>query len=217
MITDNRRFWIRYLGEGTDLSGQPLEAEFSSMWDDPQQNVKITFPERYTLEFEIDAGHRVLLCDGSSGEKLLLGWMDPHQMSDAFRYEEIDAICAASTTVPGWQVRVLLSHYVAPMPSNIESLVSSFRTALLESRLFTDSEVSVFADYQRRVVREYFRWIEDAERGWFGVIDDETRYPWMFPYTLRTSDNKDFDFRFLRRFLLYCHQSGGHRPREGEQ
>ena len=215
MIMDNRRFWIRYLGEGTDLTGQPLGDEYFRCWDDPFENVKITFAERYTLEIEIDGGHRLRLCDAFSNEEILLGWMDPHHMSDAFRYEELEAICAASTTTPRWQVRALLSHYVAPMPGNIESLVASFRSALLESQLFTDTEVAIFANFQCAVGREGFRWIEDAERGWLGV-EDGGPYPWMAGYTLRSLNNDEFNFGMLRRFLTYCHQFIGHRQHADE-
>jgi hypothetical protein len=206
MIKTDRTFWIRYLGEGTELSGHQLQTEFLSIKEDEPQIITIVFPERYSLEIEVYGGHRLRLCDETTSRNMELGWMDCHQMSDAFRFEELSDICAASSMLPRWQIRALLSHYVAPMPINIEALVSTFRSSLLESGLFNNSECIVFSDYMRRIVRERFQWIEDSHRGWVGIIEDAEKYPWMIPYTLRTRENQDFDFAFLNNFLSYCRE-----------
>ena len=204
MLTTDRKFWIRYLGEGTDLSGHQLQEEFSSVWSDSPRKVRIGFSDRYSLEIDIDGGHQLQLLDATSSQTMKLGWMDCHQMSDAFRLEELDDICGASTMSPRWQVRALLSHYVAPLPDNIDTLVSSFRGALQESELFSDQEASLFADYMRRVVREQFRWNEDADLGWIGEIESADKYPWLSPYTLRTRGSDDFDFSLFNAFLAHC-------------
>jgi len=203
MPEKDRRFWIRYLGEGTDLTGHPLQEEFSSSCDDPPAKITIGFSASYSLEIEVDGGHRLRLLDTASSQTMELGWMDCHHMSDAFRFEELEGICRVSTMFPSWQVRALLSHYVAPMPENIDALVSKFRASLQESELFSDSEANLFADYMRRVVREQFRWTEDPDLGWIGSIESGDEYPWIFPYTLRTRENHDFDFPFLNAFLSY--------------
>lgn len=205
MGPNSREFWIRYLAEGTDFAAIPtLARERSKIRTRSPLLVRIEYPTRYALEIEINGGHQLQLVDLESGCSTVLGWMDSHQNSDAFRYDELNDVCSATTTRPLWQVRTLLSQYVAPLPETIEVLVATLEEALRESQLFDDDEAKGIAAYMRQVVRPDFQWVEDPELGWIGVAKavESSRYPEF--YTLRFDGNKEMDFQLVREFLAYC-------------
>ncbi len=44
------------------------------------------------MELEVDFEHRLSLIDSTREGKIDFGWMDCHQMSDAFRFEELRSV-----------------------------------------------------------------------------------------------------------------------------
>ena len=207
-ILDTRKFWLRYLGAGTSFSNLPALRDEIALDDCEETSViRIDYCPRFHLELESDFEHRQRLVDSTREGKIDLGWMDCHQMSDAFRYEELQNVCVASSLRPIWKIQSLLAHYVAPVRETIGELVVTLFKALCESRLFTEAEARGIADYMKRVVRKEFRWEFNPQLGWIGAIVDPESTPWAFTYTMRTIQNTEFDFESFNAFLDYCDRS----------
>jgi hypothetical protein len=206
MNMHSRQFWIDYLENGTDFTGLPsIMKEIVHDFDRPPQTISIEFQNRFRLEIRLDwDGHHLWLMDGETGASAELGWMNGHQMSDAFRFEELEPVCTASSMRPLWQVQLLLCQYITPTPDSVDACVAIFESALRASELFSAEEAQGIAGYLKRVTREHFQWIRDDSRGWVGVIAGPDAQPWEFPYTLRTMENEEFDFALFSKFIEYC-------------
>lgn len=206
-ILDTRKFWLRYLAAGTSFSNLPaLRDEVASDATEEAVTIRIDYCDRFRMELEVDFEHRLSLIDSTREGKIDLGWMDCHQMSDAFRFEELRSVCLASRLRPLWKIEALLAHYAAPVRDTIGELVKLLFDALCESQLFTEHEARGIADYMKRIVRKEFRWELDPQLGWTGAIIAPESTPYAFPYTMRTAQNSEFDFESLNAFLAYCEQ-----------
>ena len=203
-ILDTRQFWLRYLAAGTEFSDRQLREE--AYLDDCEEStlVRIHYGDRFRLEISVDGDHRLQLVDNAQDLAIDLGWMDCHQMSDAFRFEELSSICNAGDLRPLWKSRILFAHYVAPVNETVDELVDTLFRSLCESNLFSTSESRGIANYMKRVVRKDFQWEFVPPLGWIGSIIDPISAPWAFPYTMRTRENTGFNFIAFNDFLTFC-------------
>jgi hypothetical protein len=172
-------------------------ADESILWEQPECGAKLIFhfPPGYSLWLDVlPWQHELTLSYPDCGPPRTIGIMDPHQMSDLFRWEEFLAItqCLARRAEPAWADELLLSPYVAVTEDCAGSYLTRLRWCLSESRLFTESEAEHVVAYARAIVRRDFRWIEDPALGWVAEGEDA--------YSLRQAGG-DFDFAAFRGFL----------------
>ena len=192
----DREFWVNYLGEGTDyISCQSLKEDPAIFTRDYDTPYKRTFGLKFAHGYEILGSyewgyHEITLRNGSDVSQQL-GWMDCQHMSDAFRFDEYELI-VESANPQSWMVRALLFHYVAPMPDELDALISEMEQVLEASELFTPPEIACIANWPRKVARRDFRWYQDQDNGLMADGD--------YCYALRNPRNTEFNYGLWNAF-----------------
>lgn len=199
-----KAFWVRYLA----VSGiAPFEPP--RRWKGDPFRVAFELPGQCELRLSLGeyvpriVAHWLELLHPARPAPLLLGRLgDPHQMSDAFRWQEFEALGRyldgrGIACGPPWATRLLLAPYVAFFEGEVDRHVELLRGCLTESELFKPEEVAQIVGEFGPLLEDFrtvdeFRWTFDQSLGW---VAEGKR---TVPYSMRHRRNEEFDFSALR-------------------
>ena len=199
---NSRSFWIWFISAGVDFAGsESLKRDEEIAWDERWETetiIQFDLSPSFALKFIVCGTHELFLIASESHDQILIGNMDSHQMSDTFRWVEYqqltEAIRCNVKSIPTWAIELLLIYYVAPLPEDLERILSKNNQLLNDSGCFTSDEAELISNYSRKIVRKEFEWQYDNNFGWHAVGKSA--------YTYRKLENqKTFPFHVVKRFL----------------
>lgn len=209
LLLNTKDFWTCYLSslelfpsDATRRRGRDL---ITVAFDLPRQYRLRVRLKMFSARFDGPV-HRLELLHPTLPTPMILGRLgDPHQMSDAFRWEEFEAINRylderGAEYGPPWSHRLLLAPYIAFFEGAVDNHSELLRGCLADSKLFTPEEVdlavSTFGPMLEEI-RTYdeYHWTFDQELGW---IAEGKR---SVPYSMRHRRNDDLDFSAIRNLF----------------
>lgn len=168
-----RAFWLAYVSAGVEFTGcKTLAEDERASRVAPYSGARFIFPfpNSDMLMLDISEGHHSLeLYRPFPSKRLDIGRMDCHQMSDAFRWDEFQALmtCLAKEVQPTWAIQLLFCFYVAVTEDIAGEYLALLEQCLGDSEIFSANEIQHILNYTRTVaIRKDFQWIKDSQRGW---------------------------------------------------